>query len=359
VAGRMSGDRPAGFRNGSVEGQQDSSDAGVEALERNQTLSDREQTLADSDQTGADSDQTAADDDQAAADADQAASDRDLAHGGDPREHDLTRELRERSTRQRHQIAQARVDTAASRDRGAHARDMAAIARDQAAEQHDRELDARDAAWIGIDGAQNLLRATDNRLRAAADRAAAAEGRVRAAADRQQAAEDRKQAGRDRLASQSDRGTLLQQLAVVETDELTGARTRAAGLIDLEHEIDRARGTTGVLSFAYLNVVGANAGEDARGPAASDVLLQHAVRAIRGQMHSYDLLVRLGGSEFLCAVSGATLDDARERFAWAQAELAADPEPCQIRVSFAALAPEDTASDLFNRGGAEVLPPPP
>ena len=67
---------------------------------------------------------------------------------------------------------------------------------------------------------------------------------------------------------------LLRQLAASETDALTGARTRAAGLADVDHEIDRARRTSGVLSLAYIDVVGLKAANDERGHAAGDALLQ-------------------------------------------------------------------------------------
>src|SRR6202011_6011047 len=107
----------------------------------------------------------------------------------------------------------------------------------------------------------------------------------------------REQAARDRLQAQADREALLHQLAIAETDALTGTRTRAAGLAELDHEIDRARRTTSPLVVAYVDVVGLKAVNDTRGHAAGDELLQHVVRAIRGHLRSYDSIVRLGGDE--------------------------------------------------------------
>ena len=95
-----------------------------------------------------------------------------------------------------------------------------------------------------------LHRAVQNRHDAAADRAAAIESRARAAADREQAARDREQAARDRLQAQIDRDALLEQLAIAETDQLTGTRMRAAGLADLDREIERARRTAMRLAVA-------------------------------------------------------------------------------------------------------------
>jgi diguanylate cyclase (GGDEF)-like protein len=329
-----------------------------ESLADDRTLSDRDQTAAESDQTLSDADQTAADSDQAAADCDQEASDRDLAHGGDREEHDLTREIRDRSAQHRQQTAEARIAAAVARDAVAHARDLTALARDRAAALRDRELEAREAGGgdngRAMTAREIVLRAAENRKTAALARAAAADARTRAAADREQAARDREQAARDRAEAQGDREALLAQLAIAETDSLTGARTRAAGLADLDRELDRARRTSGQLVVAYIDVVGLKATNDARGHAAGDALLQHAVGAIRGHLRSYDLVIRLGGDEFLCAMSGATEADARERFAAVQAELATAPDACELTVGFAAFAAEDDAATLVKRADAEL-----
>jgi diguanylate cyclase (GGDEF)-like protein len=358
VADPTPGDRPVESTNGPIEGQQETVAPASGPPDDDQTLADRDQTLAEADQTASDSDQTAADSDQAAADSDQAASDRDLVHGGDAGVHDLTRDLRDRSAERRRQAAHARVEAAAARDAVAHARDLAAEARDQAAALHDRELAARDASWTddghAVTGAEIVLRASANRKRAAADRAAAAQGRARAAADRAQAQRDREQAARDRAQAQADREALLHQLAIAETDALTGTRTRAPGLADLEREIDRARRTTGPLAVAYVDVVGLKAVNDTQGHSAGDTLLQRAVRAIRGHLRSYDSIVRIGGDEFLCVMSGATIPDARRRFGAVQAALAADPDWCEIKVGFAALEPEDSAAELIQRADADL-----
>ena len=323
-------------------------------LDADQTLADTDQTLADSDQSSSDRDQTAAESDQVAADSDQAASDRDLAHGADPGEHAVTKELRDQGAEQRRHTAHARAETAEARDAVAAARDLAATARDEAAALHDRELAARDAAWSRGRLAGILARTTKNRKRAAADRSVAAEGRARAARDREQASRDRAQAARDRLEGQADREALLSQLAIAETDALTGARTRAAGLTDVDHEIDRARRTTGLLAVAYVDVVGLKVANDSRGHAAGDALLQRVVGAIRARLRPYDLIVRLGGDEFLCVMSDTTTEEARQRLGEVEAALAADADPAQIKVGFAALAPDEGAAELIERADHDM-----
>ena len=314
--------------------------------EDDQKLSDRDQMLAAADQTGSDSDQTAAGREQAAADSDQAASDRDLGHGGDPEVHTSSREVRDRSAQQRLYSAQGRVESADSRDQIARARDLTALARDQAAELRDRELATRAAS--GDDLEEIVRQAAEDRRSAAADRAEAADSRARAVADRAQAA-------RSALPAQADRDELLHQLAIAETDGLTGTRARATGLEHVDNEIARARRTMAPLVVAYIDVVGLKAVNDADGHAAGDALLQRAVDAIREHLRSYDLIVRIGGDEFLCVMSGATIKDAEHRFNVIQTALGADAEPCEIKVGFAELEAEDSAAELIRRADAELL----
>jgi diguanylate cyclase (GGDEF)-like protein len=341
--------------NNAIEGQAEETALDSEAREDDQARADRDQVLADADQTGSDHDQTAAGRDQAAADSDQAASDRDLAAGGDREVHRRSREARERSAQQRQYSAQARLETADSRDQVARARDLTASARERAAELRDRELAINDPDAPGTQ-AENARPAADDRRRAAADRAAAERARARAAVDREQAARDREQATRERRQAQTDRDELLRQLAIAETDGLTGTRARATGLEAVDQEVDRAHRTMAPLVVAYIDVVGLKAVNDAHGHAAGDALLQRAVRAIRAHLRSYDLIVRIGGDEFLCVMSGASIDDAHQRFNVIQSALAADSDRCEIKVGFAALAAEDSAAELIRRADADLPP---
>ena len=272
----------------------------------------------------------------------------------DPGVPEFTRDVHERSAERRRRSAERRANAAAARDADAQARDIAAAARDLRAEVRDRQLAASEAALTGDGDAQLMLRAAERRTSATADRAAATDARVRAAADRADAARDRDEARRDRLEGQADREALLRQLEIAETDALTGTRARGAGLADLEREIDRANRTTGLLAAAYVDVVGLKCVNDEHGHGAGDALLQRVVRAIRAQLRSYDQIVRLGGDEFLCLMSGASIHDARERFRSVQTALSGGSPPCAIKVGFAALASEDGAAELIARADAEL-----
>ena len=173
--------------------------------------------------------------------------------------------------------------------------------------------------------------------------------------DDEQAGNGRGPAGARRRVQESlNRGELLQALENAETDQLTGARARAAGLADLEHEIERACATRRLLTLAYVDVVGLKAVNDSLGHAAGDALLARTAAAIRSHLRTYDLIVRHGGDEFLCVLSGATLRHARKRFSAIRADLAADPEPCEIKIGFAELRPYENAAELIERADAQL-----
>ncbi len=261
-------------------------------------------------------------------------------------------------THKRRRWARARLQAAAERDAAAHARDVAAEARDQIAALHDEELAARDDARA--DDARRLTAADAvaiDRRRAAVDRALAAQSRAEAAEARRRAARDREQAARDRLEAQADREMLMRRYTGVETDPPTETRMRAAGLANLEHEIERARRIGQSLVVAYIDVSGLKIIDETAQPPAGDWLLERVAEELRDNLRRYDLLVRVGGDEFLCAMLGATRHAARERFHAVRAALAATPERIEIEVGLAALGQHDSADALLERADAELPAP--
>lgn len=58
---------------------------------------------------------------------------------------------------------------------------------------------------------------------------------------------------------------------------------------------------------------------------------------MRAQLRSYDLVIRLGGDGFQCAICGMTLEEGRRRFSAAAGDLAAPPDGCAMRMGFAEL----------------------
>lgn len=329
--------------------------------ELDQVLSDLDQTSADLDQTSADSDQASADSDQVASDRDQAASDLDVAAGADPDVHDRTREIREHTTYERERTAQSRLHAADVREALARSRDLNAAARDRAAEARDRATEMFESAAepaVGVravSGAEMAQRIAAHRARAAQQRKHAAEQRALAAADRHAAARDREEAAEERARVIAELEALAMQLAIAETDQLTGARTRSAGLVDLDHELDRCRRTNVGLVVAYADVVGLKALNDSEGHGAGDSLLQRVVALMRAHVRSYDLIIRLGGDEFLCVMSQMPVCEARERFASLGAALADAPGSHGITCGFAELRVDDVAEELIARADAELI----
>jgi diguanylate cyclase (GGDEF)-like protein len=206
-----------------------------------------------------------------------------------------------------------------------------------------------------LTGVELIARAAVQRKRAAQLRAKAAEHRVLAAADRQAAARDRELAARERQKALADRQALASALGRAAVDALTGARTRAAGLGELDRELDRARRTSTPLVVAYVDGVGLKAINDTKGHGAGDALLRNVVAGIKAQLRPYDLIIRLGGDEFLCAMSNLTLAAARERFTAVISTISQPPDPGAIRVGFAQLRVHESAAELIARADAELI----
>ncbi len=148
---------------------------------------------------------------------------------------------------------------------------------------------------------------------------------------------------------------LARQLRLAEIDILTGTSTRSSGLTNLRHELDRCRRTAGRLVIAYVDVIGLKTLNDSEGHDAGDQLLQRIVALIKKHLRSYDLIIRMGGDEFVCVVSNITLDDTRARFGEIDDALAETPGPGAIRSGFAELLPDETAEDLIARADGELV----
>lgn len=218
-------------------------------------------------------------------------------------------------------------------------RDRVAEARDRMADERDRVADARDRAAAQRDRAGRRFssgdpgRCAEDRERAAGDRAEAARDRAGAAGDRERAAGERAQAG---------------------IDGLTGALRRERGMVDLAREIDRARRSEGCLVLAFVDVDGLKATNDAEGHAAGDELLRDVAGALRGALRSYDLIVRFGGDEFLCALPGANLESAGQRFDDVTRELAERNARASVSTGLAELEDADTLDRLTARADAAL-----
>ena len=223
-----------------------------------------------------------------------------------------------------------RANNAVRRDEQASLRDIQAGARDRTAELRDRSADAHERALGRSSTILSTMRAT-----AAADRARAAEDRSRAAEDRAQAASDR-----DQAAAELDRAHL---------DDLTGFYRVGLGRVALQREIDRARRGIGSLTLAYCDVDGLKQVNDSEGHAAGDALLKTVADAIRSRLRSYDPVVRVGGDEFVCAMTEVDLEQAAVIFGEIQMALADGRNPASMSFGLASLRDGESLAALMDR----------
>jgi diguanylate cyclase (GGDEF)-like protein len=242
----------------------------------------------------------------------------------------------------REESAAARLQTAEERDRAAALRDRGAAGRDELARLHDLE-DDENASRDDI-----LSRSRRDRARAAADRAKAADDRARAAADRQEAAHERAEASRQRTEAADD-------LKLAATDALTGAWTRRLGLEEVSRELERAHRTGASLVLAFIDVDGLKQLNDSQGHLAGDTLLQLLGETLRANVRPYDVIVRYGGDELICAMPNLSASEARTRFEKIAALLTTADAKHSVTFGLAEAQPGDTLQELLSRADADLL----
>jgi diguanylate cyclase (GGDEF)-like protein len=208
-------------------------------------------------------------------------------------------------------------------DRRAEARDVAATARDEQAVAREARHQA------GLDSAS-----------AEADKRLAARDRAAAALDRREAALDR-----NRAAAYLNRSY---------RDQLTGLLQRAAGLDLVSREVDRAHRAGEPLVVAFLDVVGLKDTNDTYGHESGDRVLRAVGASLREGLRSYDVAVRWGGDEFVCALPGSTLVIAVGRFDDVQARLTAAHPGAVLSVGLADLRPDESMQAAINRADRDL-----
>ena len=262
-------------------------------------------------------------------------------------ERDRAGDERDRASDQRDQAARQRDQAWDRRDRAAGHRDQAAGHRDQAAEQRDRVAEQSESrVGAGIP--------TDALSHSAVVRREAASERGRASQDRQAGASERTEAELDRNNALADRSASARERESSSHDDLTGVYLRGAGLVELERDIARARRTKQSLVLAFVDVDGLKEVNDLRGHAAGDRILLEVAKTLSATLRSYDLIIRYGGDEFVCAISRLDMADATKRFALVNATLAEAPEPGSITIGLTELQPHDSPEDLLARADAEL-----
>jgi diguanylate cyclase (GGDEF)-like protein len=158
--------------------------------------------------------------------------------------------------------------------------------------------------------------------------------------DRRLAAEDRRQAGL--------------YLSAAYRDDTTGALNRRPGREQMQVLLDRARRDASALTFVFVDVDGLKRVNDSHGHDRGDELLAAVGTALRSTLRSYDVVVRYGGDEFVCALPGGTAEVAEESLARARLALSQLVPGSTISAGFAELRPADTIDDVIHRADTEL-----
>jgi diguanylate cyclase (GGDEF)-like protein len=242
-----------------------------------------------------------------------------------------------------HPATPGAVDPSQTRDARATARDARADARDARADARDARAAARDARATARENEARIRDAAMGRV----DPRTVQE-QVQARRDRYAAARDRFHAKADRAASRLDRIVSANERQESSIDGLTGAYRRDAGMLELEHEVTRARRTGDSFVLAFVDVDNLKVRNDLHGHIAGDKLLRRIADTLRANVRSYDLVVRYGGDEFVCGFPALDVRDATERFARINEDLAAHDE-ASVAFGIAELQPGDSLTDLITR----------
>ena len=123
--------------------------------------------------------------------------------------------------------------------------------------------------------------------------------------------------------------------------------------MELERESVRAKRTNQPFVLAFIDVDNFKATNDSLGHGAGDQLLRQIVDTMRAHLRSYDLIVRFGGDEFLCALPGLNMAQASRRFLHVHSDLN-DLEDASVTVGLAELHSDDSLEDLISRADADL-----
>lgn len=292
--------------------------------------------------------------DRAGRERDLAGRERDLAG----RERDQAGDARDQEGRRRYQEGRRRDEAGNQRDDAAERRDDDAAQRDsteQLAEKMSpvtRESSMRSAAARRAAASDRSLTSRD-REAAASDRLLAERDRQSALTDRGHGAAERDEAEFDRDTALVDRGASARERRSASVDALTGVFLRGPGFIELARELARAH-RHHPLVLAFVDVDGLKQINDRHGHAAGDQLLRDVANALCGNLRSHDLVVRYGGDEFVCAISGVTMREAKRCLNRVNRALAHGRIPATVTIGLVQQTPGEGLDELVARADASL-----
>ena len=107
--------------------------------------------------------------------------------------------------------------------------------------------------------------------------------------------------------------------------------------------------------LAFIDVDGLKQLNDSQGHLAGDTLLQLLGETLRANVRPYDVIVRYGGDELLCAMPNLSVSEARTRFEKIAALLTAADAKHSVTFGLAEAEPADALQDLLARADADLL----
>ena len=105
---------------------------------------------------------------------------------------------------------------------------------------------------------------------------------------------------------------------------------------------------------AMIDVDALKAVNDEHGHAEGDALLRDVVTAITSTTRSYDVTMRWGGDEFVCALSDVTLDVAAKRTGGIRHALDELRSGASLTTGLAELHADDSLESLIARADADL-----
>jgi diguanylate cyclase (GGDEF)-like protein len=158
----------------------------------------------------------------------------------------------------------------------------------------------------------------------------------------------------DRRLAADDRRQAARYLSDSYRDDTTGALNRRPGRDQMQLLLDRARRDASALSFLFVDVDGLKQVNDLQGHDRGDMLLEAVGSALRSSLRSYDLIVRYGGDEFVCALPGGTAQVAAESLARVRVALDDCFVGATVSAGCAELRSTDTLADVIRRADADL-----
>lgn len=158
----------------------------------------------------------------------------------------------------------------------------------------------------------------------------------------------------DRRLAAEDRRQAASHLSAAYRDDTTGALTRRPGREQMQVLLERARRDGSALTCVFVDVDGLKRVNDSQGHERGDALLAAVGTALLSSLRSYDLVMRYGGDEFVCALPGVTAEVAEQSLARVRSALGSLAAGAAISAGYAELRPADEMDDVIRRADTDL-----